>query len=995
MTGQFSDLLKQLRKTSTSDLTTRFAAESFRVQILTDDANGAYLRVINAKGEDIAPDYRGYAGQERTFLKMLESIEERRGFVIDWDKPAEASDRIYLAEYEFLLWQLRGMKNLVNAEFKPVFFHERTEGDVGHIVADIRGISQVNTSQVNSAQTNPTNDEPTSVQENERERLRASICATLDGAEYDIVQILTEYAVLIQRTQKDGSTENGSTEDGSVAYEIVEVPPIGAGYAVLTRFATVFAVGDSERYLSLLFSYFPTLRVRFRDYRVSTEPQEVVKTAPALIFDKVDEENTLYLRLAPMLPQFPQFDTDFLSNYEVSRIVRLNEMEKTLIVSAVESQSVLQHVEDLDKMFAKYAAKLTGKNSRKAHESYIREGAMFILPAELAEEFIRHELKNLIGTFAILGAEKLKSYKIRAVQPALQLHLSSGIDFLEGDASLDIEGEVFSLFDVLSQYRKNSYITLADGTQAIINEQYIAKLERIFTKQKNKVKLSFFDLPLVEELIDETIAASAFQASREIFKGFNALAEKPVKLPKINATLRPYQEQGYKWLRYLYDNNLGGCLADDMGLGKTLQAITLLTEIYPKEKHPTLVVMPKSLLFNWEAELTKFSPKLTFYTYYANTRNLEEAMKSHLVLTTYAMMRNDIELFKEKEFHCVLLDESQNIKNLQSQTAKAVMLLNTQKRFALSGTPIENNLGELYSLFRFLNPAMFGTVENFNELYAAPIQKFGDKEATHDLRKKIYPFILRRLKNDVLKELPSKIEQTLLVDMSAEQSELYEARRRFYHDSVRSQVEKFGIQKSQFMILQALSELRQIASIPESQTDGAIISPKREVLMEQLHDVVSNGRKALVFANFLAGVEVIAEECENAGIRALSMTGATRDRKQLVDIFQNDPDTRVFVMTLKTGGVGLNLTAADTVFLLDPWWNAAAEAQAIDRAHRIGQASTVFAYKLVTRGTIEEKILQLQEKKRALFDSVISSDTASLKALDDDDIEFMLGGGGL
>jgi SNF2 family DNA or RNA helicase len=196
------------------------------------------------------------------------------------------------------------------------------------------------------------------------------------------------------------------------------------------------------------------------------------------------------------------------------------------------------------------------------------------------------------------------------------------------------------------------------------------------------------------------------------------------------------------------------------------------------------------------------------------------------------------------------------------------------------------------------------------------------------------------------------------------------------------------------MILQALSELRQIASIPESQTDGVMISPKREVLMEQLADVVSNGRKALVFANFLAGVEVISEDCEAAGIRALSMTGATRDRKSLVDSFQNDPDVKVFVMTLKTGGVGLNLTAADTIFLLDPWWNAAAEAQAIDRAHRIGQKGTVFAYKLVAKGTIEEKILQLQEKKRALFDSVISSDTASLKALDDEDIEFMLGGGG-
>jgi superfamily II DNA or RNA helicase len=973
MTEQFSDLLRQLRRSATNEGTMR-AAEPILFQLLFDE-HGGYLRVINRKGEEVQADYRAYSGHDRTLLKTLDGIEERRGFVIDWDKSEDAADRVYLAEFDFLLWQLRGAKNIVDEHLNAIHFPERAEGDVGHILADI--------------QSEMLGDGTT-------ERLRARLRLSLDGAELDITHVLTEYAVLVQREhpahEQDDSSEKTANE--KTVWEIVEVPPIGAAYSVLLRFSTVLAPNDSERYLSLLLSYFPSLKVRFQDYRRSSEAGEALHTAPALIFDKVDEENTLYLRVAPMLPQFPQFDPDFLSNYEITQVVRLNEMERTLIVSDILSSGVGAHVDEIDKMFAKYAAKLTGKTSKKAQENYIREGSMFIIPSDLAMEFIRNELQNLIGKYTILGAEKLKSYNVRAVNPSLQLRLSSGIDFLEGDASLDIEGEVFSLFDALSQYRKNSYITLADGTQAIINESYIAKLERIFTKQKDKVKLSFFDLPLVEELIDETIAASAFNASREIFRGFNDLAKAKTKIPKTLATLRPYQEQGYKWLQYLYDNNLGGCLADDMGLGKTVQAITLLTGIYPKEKRPTLVVMPKSLLFNWEAELKKFSPALTFYTYYANNRDIKEATKANLVLTTYAMMRNDIEDFKDVNFHAIILDESQNIKNLQSQTAKAVMLLKADKRFALSGTPIENNLGELYSLFRFLNPAMFGSAQDFNDRYAAPIQKYGDKGATSDLRKKIYPFILRRLKKDVLKELPSKIEQTLLVDMSAEQSELYEARRRFYHESVKSQVQKFGVQKSQFMILQALSELRQIASIPESQTDGVMISPKREVLMEQLADVVSNGRKALVFANFLAGVEVISEDCEAAGIRALSMTGATRDRKSLVDSFQNDPDVKVFVMTLKTGGVGLNLTAADTIFLLDPWWNAAAEAQAIDRAHRIGQKGTVFAYKLVAKGTIEEKILQLQEKKRALFDSVISSDTASLKALDDEDIEFMLGGGG-
>lgn len=973
MNSQFSDLLQQLRRSTSTEITLK-AAQPICFQISLDE-HGAYLRVVNRKGEEVDADYRAYSGAERGLLKAMETVKERSGFVIDWDKPASAGERVYLAEHDFLLWQLRGMTNLVYEDMRPITFTERGEGQTAYLLANIEDDFVDETSE-------RPHGERSGVQ-----RLTASIVLHVEGVEYSSPIFLTEHAALVLQLHEEKGAEG-------ISLEIVEIPPVGEAFAVLPRFATMLLRQDVERYLSLLLSYFPTMRIRFEDFRRTTENSEPLHTAPALIFEKVDEDNTLYLRIAAMLPQYPQFDPDFLAEYDITRIARLNTLERTIAVSDVATEILTTHVEEIDKILAKYAAKLTGKTAKKAQESYLREGKVFIIPGELAKEFIRYELTSLIGTYTILGADKLKSYKVRAVQPSLNLNLSSGIDFLEGDASLNIEGEVFSLFDALSQYRKHSYITLADGTQAIINEQYLAKLERIFTKQKSKVKLSFFDLPLVEELIDETIAASAFQASREIFQGFNNLAAKKVKLPKVNATLRPYQEQGYKWLQYLYETNLGGCLADDMGLGKTLQAITLLSAVYPKEKLPTLVVMPKSLLFNWEAELQKFSPNLTYYTYYANNRDIKQAGEAQLILTTYAMLRNDIETFKEMDLHAVILDEAQNIKNLQSQTSKAVMLLKSKKRLALSGTPIENNLGELYALFRFLNPAMFGSVEDFSVQYATPIQKYGDKDAIADLRKKIYPFILRRLKKDVLTELPGKIEQTLLVDMSVEQAELYESRRRFYYETVRNQVKVHGIQKSQFMILQAMSELRQIASIPESQTDGAIISPKREALMEQLTDVVSNGRKALVFANFLAGVEAIAEECDNAGIAALTMTGATRDRRSLVNTFQNDPDVRVFIMTLKTGGLGLNLTAADTIFLLDPWWNVAAETQAIDRAHRMGQTGTVFAYKLVARGTIEEKILQLQEKKRALFDAVISSDTASLKALNDDDIEFMLGSGG-
>jgi SNF2 family DNA or RNA helicase len=402
--------------------------------------------------------------------------------------------------------------------------------------------------------------------------------------------------------------------------------------------------------------------------------------------------------------------------------------------------------------------------------------------------------------------------------------------------------------------------------------------------------------------------------------------------------------------------------------------------------------MPKSLLFNWGNELQKFNPALRYYTYYADTRDLEEAMRHHLILTTYATMRNDIEQLKEKAFYYVILDESQNAKNMNSQVSKAVMLLQAQHRLALSGTPVENNLMELYALFRFLNPSMFGTADEFSRLYAAPIQQQNDKEVAAELRRKVYPFILRRLKKDVLKELPSKIEQVLYIDMSDEQKRFYEQRRAYYYTFLKKQINDQGIQKSQFFILQALTELRQIASVPEAKSDNLIVSAKREALMDSVLEATANGHKSLIFSNFLSSIELIGEDLNAAGIDFVEMTGSTRNRRELVDRFQNDPNCRVFLMTLKTGGTGLNLTAADFVFIFDPWWNVAAENQAIDRAHRIGQDKTVFSYRLITRGTIEEKILQLQEKKRELFENIIASDSASVKSLSAGDIEFMLGG---
>jgi len=405
----------------------------------------------------------------------------------------------------------------------------------------------------------------------------------------------------------------------------------------------------------------------------------------------------------------------------------------------------------------------------------------------------------------------------------------------------------------------------------------------------------------------------------------------------------------------------------------------------------TQTLLLQSLLFNWESELKKFSPDIKFSLYYGTTRNMEEAFESEVILTTYAVVRNDIKKIINKEFYYVILDEAQNIKNVNSQTSKAIMMLQSSHRLALRGTPIENNLTELYSLFRFLNPAMFGSMGDFNQNYLGPIQKEDSAEAMFELKTKVIPFVLRRLKKDVAKDLPEKTEQILYVEMDKEHRVLYETRRQYFYDMIRNKVNEIGIKKSQFYILQALTELRQIASVPEVKTDGAIVSPKREALLEDIKDIISNHHKILVFSNYIGSLEAISEDLDKEGIEYLVMTGSTKDRKKMVERFQNETSIKVFLMTLKTGGVGLNLTAAEYVFIYDPWWNVAAESQAIDRTYRIGQKNNVFSYKLITKGTIEEKIVELQDKKRELFDSIIDSDGAVLKKLDEDDIEYILG----
>ena len=905
-------------------------------QILQDE-RGVYLETLDVSGRPLHAelDYTRFSGAKRQLIRQIQTVRDaHRGTDWDfgWGLEAQEQPRVYLHQHPILFAYLREVGHLWDAAHHPVWFAEEPTA----LIAELRHTTD--------------------------QLLAVTLALHTSETTQPITMLAESWALAGQ--------------------QIFEVKPIGENFGLLAPFQTTIQPEEVAAFLSLFYSSFENIEVRFSDY--TTVWADDVRAQLGFFFDRVDTFDSLFLRIDHALHGM---NPALWSGFRLSVLATLQPMERKIRLQNVvydHPKLLLTHVEKLLKSLQR---DLKGQDEH----AFFREDHTFIIERNLAQTFLQKHLATLITQHPVFGADKLKTYKIRAVQPKLNLNLNSGIDFLEGDARLMIEGESFPLFEALQQVQRKGYVQLNDGTQALINEQYVKRLERIFRKKKDKVRISFFDTPLVVELLEDRLLQDVMPRAQAVYEGFNTIQERTIEMPDFLGTLRPYQAYGLAWMDYLHQNGLGGCLADDMGLGKTAQTIAMLSSVYPKQTLPSLIVMPTSLLFNWEAEIIKFNPKLRVYTYYGNARNIRDAAKAQVILTTYGMLRSDISDFRKTPFHYVVLDESQHVKNMNTQASQAVMLLNSQHRLALSGTPIENNLGELYALFRFLNPSMFGSAEEFSQRYAQPIQKMQDEAAAQELRKKIYPFILRRLKKDVAKELPDRVDQTMIVEMNPEQKQYYESRRRFYLDAVRSQVAAQGIERTQFFILQAMTELRQIASIPEAQTDGRIRSPKRDLLMEQVSDAVANGHKILIFTNFLAALEAIGEDLTAAQIPYVSMSGVTTNRRELVQSFQENPKIPVFLMTLKTGGYGLNLTQADQVFLFDPWWNVAAEQQAIDRTHRIGQDRTVFSYRLIAQGSIEEKIQQLQAQKRALFDAVIGTDGASLKSLSSEDIEYILG----
>ncbi|MDD3420662.1 MAG: DEAD/DEAH box helicase, partial [Candidatus Gastranaerophilales bacterium] len=502
------------------------------------------------------------------------------------------------------------------------------------------------------------------------------------------------------------------------------------------------------------------------------------------------------------------------------------------------------------------------------------------------------------------------------------------------------------------------------------------------------------------ELLDlgiEFKMSKKFQKFWDQISTFNTMEE--VSLPKgLNAELREYQAKGLSWLWFLYSYGLNGILADDMGLGKTVQTLALIQKAREeKGKTPSLVICPTTVVFNWENEINKFTPDLKVVNLTGATRSglYKEIKDADVVITSYALVRRDIEKLRKYDFRFIILDESQNIKNADSQTAQAVKRLKGVHRFALSGTPIENRLSELWSIFDFLMPDFLYDEAEFNYRFVVPITEREDKTVGARLKRQIFPFILRRMKRDVAKDLPDKVENLAYCELTPEQREFYME----VLDATKQEI--FGLadggrtlEKNRMSIFAALLRLRQICCHPrlydKTGARGKIDSGKFEKLKAMLEEIVDEGHRVLLFSQFVDMLDIIKDWLTKKGIKHEYLTGQTKDRKEKVERFNEDSTIPIFLISLKAGGTGLNLTGADYVIHYDPWWNPAVEDQATDRAYRIGQTKKVFVYRIITKGTVEEKIQKLKSKKRDLVDSIISVDRDIGKSLTYDDLKEIL-----
>ncbi len=603
--------------------------------------------------------------------------------------------------------------------------------------------------------------------------------------------------------------------------------------------------------------------------------------------------------------------------------------------------------------------------------------------------------------FEIFGEKDIA--KINRNKPRLSLNISSGIDWFDVQAVVHYGDQQVSLNEIRRALKRSErYIKLADGSIGQIPEEWLQRYKHLFSlaqETEDGLRVSNLQLSLLDELLaDAEIQniAPEFHARRERLKSFERIVEQP--LPKgFRGELRPYQKSGYDWLHFLYEYGFGGILADDMGLGKTIQALAFLLSLKERGQlsRPALLVVPKSLLVNWQREAERFTPDLRLLQFTGQGRKKEATHFDgyDLVVTTYGTMLRDIEFLRTYRFSYVILDESQAIKNPLAQSSKAARLLQADHRLCLTGTPVENNVYELWSQFAFLNPGLLGNLDTFKRELASTIERRDEVSqiTLQTLRRLVYPFILRRTKGQVAPELPPRTERIIYIDLEPAQRKLYQQTREYYRRLLLGLLEENqDINDVRFKILEGLLRLRQVCIHPrlvEPTYRGE--SAKFEILLETLETLRAEGHKALIFSQFVEALGLLRAEMDAHGIPYAYLDGQTRNRQEEVDRFQNDPHLPFFLLSLKAGGVGLNLTAADYVLHIDPWWNPAVEMQAADRAHRIGQDKPVFIYKFIARDTVEEKIMLLQERKRELVEQLITSESSIFKSLTKEDVQAL------
>lgn len=591
----------------------------------------------------------------------------------------------------------------------------------------------------------------------------------------------------------------------------------------------------------------------------------------------------------------------------------------------------------------------------------------------------------------VLGFNDIKKNKLNTNKATVSVGVSSGMDWFNATVKVNFGKQTVSLKQLHKAIKdKNKYVQLDDGTLGILPSEWINKFAKYFRAGEvvnELIRIPKSNFIEMKELFEREVLSKEVERELDIYetklKNVEVIPEVPVPV-ELNATLRDYQKQGLNWLNLLDDFNFGACLADDMGLGKTIQVIAFILLQRSKQKQNTnLIVVPTSLLFNWQQELQKFAPSIQVFTSYGSNRikDSKHFDAYEIILTTYGMLLSDISHLKEYRFNYIFLDESQAIKNPQSQRYKAARMLQSRNKVVLTGTPIENNTFDIYGQLSFACPGLLGSRHYFKDTYALPIDQFQDYRRAEELQRKIKPFILRRTKKEVATELPDKTEMIIYCEMGEEQRKIYNACEKELRDFIASKNED-EITTNNMHVLTGLTKLRQLCNAPVLlkeegyQTES---SAKMDVLMEQIENK-SSQHKILVFSQFVSMLDLIKAELEKRSISYEYLTGQTKNRAGKVNAFQGDERIRVFLISLKAGGTGLNLTEADYVYLVDPWWNPAVENQAIDRSYRIGQKKNVIAVRLICPDTIEEKIMKLQETKNRLVNDLIKTDDAVLKS---------------